>query len=480
MTEIQHLSAAELLEQYQAKKLSPVEVAQDVLKRIERDNKVVNAFCMTYPDETLSMAKASEARWMRGEPSGALDGVPITIKDMLWQRGQPNRRGSLTTSDSAASDDSPAVARLRESGAVFVGRTTLSEFAWKGTTDSPLTGITRNPWDTRKTPGGSSGGAGAAGALNLGVLHIGTDAGGSIRIPASFSGIFGLKPSFGRVPTYPASAFALLSHVGPMTRTVRDAALMLNVMAQPDRRDLMAINSKPPDYLAGLDMGVKGLRIGWSVDLGYVDCLHAEVREIFLKSVDQFKSMGALVEEVSPGFKNPREAILTLWRAGCAAAFKGLRPDQHALVDPGFLRSAEHGLRLTATDYLAALDSRSMLLQQMHEFHDRYDVLLTPTVPFAAFATGQNKPDEQTSEEWLDWASYVYPFNLTQQPAASIPCGTTTAGLPVGMQIVGPSRDDAMVLRVARAFERVQPFTPIDLPLEMRSNSSAALATATR
>lgn len=460
MAAIQNLSASELLEQYRAKKLSPVDVARDVLQRIERDNPAIGAFCVRYPEETLEMARASEARWARGEPVGSLDGLPVTIKDMLLQRGHPNRRGSLTTSNAAAVEDSPAIARLRESGAVFVGRTTLSEFAWKGTADGPLTGMTRNPWDTSKTPGGSSGGAAAACALNLGVLHLGTDAGGSIRIPASFTGIFGLKPSFGRVPTYPASAFALLSHVGPMTRTVRDAALMMNTIAQPDRRDLMAINSPVPDYLEQLESGVRGLRIGWTADLGYVDCLDDEVRKIFLESLREFKAMGATLEEASPGIENPRDAILTLWRAGCAAVLKALPADQHPLMDPAFVRCAREGMSLTATDYLTALGERSTVLQQMHQFHDRYDVLLTPTVPMTAFDVGQNTPTGQATDEWLDWAPYSYPFNLTQQPAASIPCGITSSGLPVGLQIVGPSRNDAMVLRVARAFERAQPFLP--------------------
>lgn len=455
---IQDLSACELLQHYRTGTLSPLDVAKDVLLRIERDNPAVNAFCLLHADETLTQAEASERRWRTNAPLGPIDGVPVTVKDMLWQKGLPNRRGSLTSSGEVALEDSPAVARLRESGAVFIGRTTLPEFAWKATTDSPLTGLTRNPWDTERTPGGSSGGAAAAGALNLGVMHLGTDAGGSVRIPASFTGLFGLKPSFGRVPTYPASAFVVLSHVGPLTRTVGDAALMLSVIAQADRRDLMAHNSPVPDYLGVLDQGVRGLRIAWSADLGYVSSLDPEVRRLCETAARQFEQMGATVEEATPGFSNPREEILTLWRAGAAAALRTIPRAQHALLDPQFLACAQAGMGLTAMDFLEAFNARSALARRMEEFHDDYDVLLTPTLPIAAFDAQCSVPPGQASGEWLDWAPYSYPFNLTQQPAASVPCGLTSSGLPVGLQIVAPLRKDALVLRVANAFEQAQPF----------------------
>lgn len=467
MTTIESLSAQALLRQFEARALSPVEVAEDILRRIERDNPAINAFCGLYPEETLAMARASEARWLRGEPVGPLEGVPATIKGMLWQKGFPNRRGSLISPLDAATEDSPSVARLREAGAVFVGRTTLSEFAWKGTTDSPLTGITRNPWDTRKTPGGSSGGAAAAGALNLGVMHLGTDAGGSVRIPASFSGLFGLKPSFGRVPTYPASAFVVLSHVGPLTRTVHDAALMMSVIAQPDRRDLMAHNSPVPDYLTDLGKGVRGMRIAWSVDLGYVDRLDPEIRVICESAVRRFEELGAIVEQATPDIADPREVILTLWRAGAAAALRTIPRRQHQLLDPAFVACAEAGMGLSAMDFLDAFNARSALSRSMNEFYDRYDVLVTPTLPVPAFDAGCDVPAGQATNEWLDWAPYSYPFNLTQQPAATVPCGLTSAGLPVGLQIVAPLRQDALVLRVARAFEHAQPFEFLSAPRKL-------------
>lgn len=462
---IQTFSAYELLQHFKSKTLSPVEVAHDALRRIEKHNPSVNAFCALYPDDTLKQAKESEARWMRNEPAGPLDGVPVTIKDMLWQQGSSNRRGSLTTVTDVAAEDAPSVARLRDAGAVFLGRTALSEYAWKGTTDNPLTGVTRNPWDLGKTPGGSSGGAAAAGALNLGVIHLGTDAGGSIRIPASFTGLFGLKPTFGRVPTYPASSFVVLSHVGPLTRTVRDAAMALGTMALPDRRDIMALNNVVPDYLGGLEDGVSGLRMAWSVDLGFVDCLDPEIKDICLESVRQFERMGAIVEDATPGFANPREEILTLWRAGAAATLRGIPPSQHEQLDPAFVACALAGSNLTAMDFLDAFNARSVLSRTMDEFHDRYDVLITPTLPVAAFDADRNVPAGWATDEWLDWAPYSYPFNLTQQPAATVPCGMTSSGLPVGLQIVAARRQDELVLRVARAFERAQPFEHLFEPV---------------
>ena len=266
------LSATELLRLYRRKQLSPVETTQAVLDRIERFDPAVNAFCLVDRDQALQSARASEARWQRGAPAGLLDGIPATIKDLVLTRGWPTLRGSLAIARDQAWDvDAPATARLREQGAVLIGKTTTPEFGWKAVTDSALTGITRNPWDTSKTPGGSSGGAAAACALGMGALHIGTDGGGSIRIPASFSGIFGLKPSFGRVPAWPLSPFGTVAHLGPMTRTVSDAALMLNVLALPDRRDWFALPYDSRDYQIGLEDGVGGLRVAFSPTLGFAE-----------------------------------------------------------------------------------------------------------------------------------------------------------------------------------------------------------------
>jgi aspartyl-tRNA(Asn)/glutamyl-tRNA(Gln) amidotransferase subunit A len=297
------------------------------------------------------------------------------------------------------------------------------------------------------------------------MMHIGTDAAGSIRIPCSFSGIYGLKPTFGRVPTYPASAFVVLSHVGPQTRTVDDAALMMSVIAQPDYRDMMAQNVPAPDYRVGLERGVRGLRIAWSPRLGFVRGLNSEVEELCARAVRVFEELGAIVEEVDPGFSDPRDVILTIWRAGAAAVLRTIPESQHSSMDPGFVGCARVGAELTAADFLSAFNARAALSRQMAEFHEHYDLLLTPTLPLVAFGAGRNTPENAApGSEWVDWTPYTYPFNLTLQPAATVPCGLTNAGLPVGLQIVGPVRMDDLVLQASKAFESACPFARVEKP----------------
>src|SRR5215212_9864603 len=287
-----NLSATALLEGYRKRTLSPVEVTAAILQRIEKVNPKINALNLV-SEHALDDAKASEARWHAGQPQGLLDGVPVSIKDIILTRGWPTLRGSKSVDRKGPwDDDAPVTARLREHGAVLLGKTTTPEFGWKGVTDSPLTGITRNPWNTAKTPGGSSGGAAAAVASGMGPLAVGTDGGGSIRIPCSFTGLFGIKPSFGRVPAWPLSPFGTVAHVGPMTRTVADAALMLNVIAQPDARDWHALPYDARDWRMGLDAGVAGLRIAYSPNLGYAK-VDPEVAALVKKAVCLFEELGA-------------------------------------------------------------------------------------------------------------------------------------------------------------------------------------------
>jgi aspartyl-tRNA(Asn)/glutamyl-tRNA(Gln) amidotransferase subunit A len=465
MTTIGELTATELLRHFRKRTLSPAEVARDVLSRIAAQNPKVNAFCRLYEDETLAAASASEARWLANEPVGLLDGLPVTVKDMMLQKGHPNRRGSHTSSPLPVNEDSPVVARMREAGAVFVGRTTAPEFAWKGLSDSPLTGITRNPWDMRKTAGGSSSGAAVAGALNLGVLHLGSDGAGSIRIPCSFCGIYGIKPSFGRVPTYPASAFAVVSHIGPQARTVDDAALALSVMSAPDHRDMTAFNTPAPDFRIGLERGVKGLKIAFSSRLGYVENLEPEVEALCRKAAAAFEELGAKVEEVDPGFADPRDILMTIWKAGAAGVLRNIDPLAFPTMDQAFLRYAQDGTKLTAVDFINAVNARSALSIVMAGFHRRYDLLLTPTLSIPAFEAGRDVPEGSAPDaEWIDWTPYSYPFNLTLQPAATVPCGLTGAGLPVGLQIVGPVNRDDLVLAASKAFESARPFARVSEP----------------
>jgi aspartyl-tRNA(Asn)/glutamyl-tRNA(Gln) amidotransferase subunit A len=462
--ELTRLSATRLVSAYRRREISPVEVTQAVLDGIEAFDSAVNAFCVVDAAGALRSARASEARWRRAEPAGLVDGVPATIKDLVLSAGWPTLRGSLSVDrDQDWSEDAPVCARLREHGAVLIGKTTTPEFGWKGVTDSPLTGITRNPWNTDLTPGGSSGGAAAACALGLGALHIGTDGGGSIRIPAGFTGLFGLKATFGRIPAWPASPFGTVAHVGPITRTVADAALMLTVLAEPDARDWLALPPSGQDYRLGIEDGVRALRVAFSPDLGYVD-VDPEVAAAVAAAAGVFADLGAHVEEVPAPFDNPAECFRVHWYAGAAALMTRFSEQQRARMDKGLVEIATQGAALSNAEYLQAMADRAALGERMGRFHERWDLLLTPTLPLAAFAAGAESPETGSSGRWRDWTPFTYPFNLTQQPAASVPCGFTAAGAPIGLQIVGAKYAESLVLRAARAYEALNPFLMPDHP----------------
>ena len=451
------LSATDLVRSYAQKKLSPVEVTRAVLDRIEKLNPVLNAFCLVDEKQAMEKARQSEKRWGKGTPQGLLDGVPVSIKDLLLTRGWPTLRGSKTIDPKGPwNDDAPVVARLREHGAVLLGKTTTPEFGWKGVTDGPLTGITRNPWNPKMTPGGSSGGGAAAVASGMGPLTVGTDGGGSIRIPCAFTGLFGLKPSFGRVPAWPLSPMGTVAHVGPMTRTVTDAALMLNVLSLPDTRDWHALPHDDRDYRVGLEDGVKGLRIAYSADLGYAK-VDPEIARIVKQAVAKFSDLGAHVENKDPGFEDCGPLFAAHWFPGAATIVRNTNPRKRALMDKGLLETARPGEKVTTAEYMAAMQKRGALGLHMNLFHENYDLLVTPTLPLAAFEAGKEMANIMKEKRWTDWTPFSYPFNLTQQPAATVPCGLTKKGLPVGLHIVGPRYADALVLRAARAFESTQP-----------------------
>jgi aspartyl-tRNA(Asn)/glutamyl-tRNA(Gln) amidotransferase subunit A len=465
MHDILAFDGASLLAAYRSRSLSPVEVVRAVLAGIERHNPSVNAFNLVDAEGALAAAQASESRWASGRPLGLADGLPFTVKDNMIWAGRPTRRGSTTTDTTLASENAPAVDRLLESGAIPIGKTTLPEFGWKGLGDNPLTGFTRNPWDTRMTPGGSSAGAAAATVLNLGVFHLGTDGAGSIRIPAGFCGLYGLKPSYGRVPAYPPSPFAIVSHVGPMTRTVGDAALMLSVVASPDPRDITAMNAAPSDYRIGLQDGLRGLKAAWSPRLGYVRQLDPEIESLSAAAARAFEELGVVVEEADPGFADPVETLNALWHVGAWSVARAIPEARRSELDPGFLAIAERGRTILGSDFVAAANARSALFATMARFHERYDLLLTPTLATPAFEVGRNTPSDGTfGDDWLAWTPYSYPFNLTLQPAASVPCGLTAAGLPAGLQIVGPMLRDDLVLKASRAFESIRPWPTLSEP----------------
>jgi len=453
------LSAAKLSRAYGKRKLSPVEVTKAVIERIGKVGDKLNAFCVIDTDHALKSARAAEKRWKKGKPLSPIDGVPTTIKDIILTRGWPTLRGSKTVDAKQAwDDDAPCVARLREAGSVIIGKTTTPEFGWKGVTDSPLTGITRNPWDTTKTTGGSSGGAAAAVASGMGQLAIGTDGGGSIRIPAGFSGVFGIKPSFGRVPAWPLSPFGSVAHIGPLARRVEDGAMMLDVISRPDARDWTSLPYDPRSFVKGLGMGIKGLRVAYSHDLGYAD-VDSEVKEIVDAAVLTLEEAGARIDHVAPGFEDPAPIFRTIWWAGVRGFLGGLPKSKRALLDPGLADVLEQSKTIKLEDFLEATAKRGALGIHMCGFMEKYDLLVTPTLPIPAFEAGKLAPKTDEKEKWVNWTPFSFPFNLTQQPAASVPCGFTKAGLPVGLHIVGRMFDDWTVLRAARAYEQTTGWT---------------------
>lgn len=453
--DIAYLSAVELVEHYRQRKLSPLDVTRSILDRIKRLDPHINAFALLDADAALASAAESEKRWHRGEPLGLVDGVPVALKDLILAKGWPTLRGSRAVDpDQDWSEDSPATARLREHGAVLLGKTTTSEFGWKGLGDSLLTGITRNPWNLAHTPGGSSGGSGAAAALGFGPLHVATDGGGSTRLPAAHSGAFGFKQTFGRVPVYPPSQNGTLFHVTPLTRSVRDAALLLDVIARPDLRDWNALPPADIAWSKGIDSGIKGVRIAFSPALGYAQ-VDPEIEQIVADAVKVFADHGAIVELVDPGIEDPLPIFLTFWQAGAAKLLASFPHDRRALTEPGLQAAAEQGRAIDGVSYLQAVDRREALGRHLSQFHQKWDLLITPTTAHPASAINASQAD--LAERPIR-SPFTYPFNLTQQPAASIPAGLTKSGLPVGLQIIGAKFADETVLRAARAFEISRPF----------------------
>ena len=445
---------------YGDRTLSPVEAVQACLDRIDRLDPVLNAFVLVDGDRALADARASEERWRRGEQVGSLDGVPATVKDLPDVLEWPTRKGSPHTDpDARATQDSPVSARLREAGCVLLGKTTLPEQGWTGAGHSPLTGITRNPWDPSRTTGGSSAGAGAAAATGMGVLHVGTDGGGSIRMPSSFCGVVGLKPTFATVPVHPPAGSGLLSHVGPMARTVRDAAWMMSAIARPDAREAYPALRDGRSWLEGIDDGVVGLRIAYAPVFPRA-VVEPQIAAAVADTVRLLADQGALVEELdlsALGLPDCHDAFLTLWDAGVGRALADVPPDRLAHSDPGLVATWERAQRISALEYLAADRVRTEATLALAALLDRYDVLVSPTMPDVAFTAGEAVADPATQLHWIDWTPFTYPINMTRNPAASVPVGLSADGLPIGVQVVGRHYDDRLVLRVARTVEQLRP-----------------------
>ncbi len=441
------------------KSVSPVEITRAVLERAERLNPKLNAICTLTAESALDAARAAESAVMRGGRLAPLHGIPVTIKDLAMTRGVRTMAGSHVFSERVPEIDHLHVGRLRAAGAISIGKTTVSEFGWSGVSRSPLTGITHNPWKQGMNAGASSAGAAVCAAAGLGPLHQGSDGAGSIRMPAGFCGVYGIKPSHGRVPYYPMPANGLISHVGPITRTVADAALMLQAMAGPDDRDMTSLEAPPEDFTGKLDDGIAGLRVGFSPDLGYLR-VDAEVADPVKAAAQAFQELGCTVEEVDPGWGDPTAMEHCLFSVAITAMWGDLVGRWGDRMDPGLVAIIEHGRSYSAADYCKASAQRLAYYDRVRALFDRYDLLLTPTLSVAAFPAERLIPEhwEQHPWDWLRWAGFSFPFNLTWLPAATCPCGFTPAGLPVGLQIVASRNRDLRVLQASRAFEQARPW----------------------
>ncbi|UCI31873.1 amidase family protein [Mesorhizobium sp. B4-1-4] len=453
------MPAIELAELIRTKKVSPVEYMGVLLARIAELEPKVNAFAYLDAGRAMDRAKKAEAVLASGGRIGRLCGVPVTIKDFVAVKDMPAQRGSKIFVGDRSIEDSPFVSRLQDEGAIVLGKTTVSEFGWSGISRSPLTGITSNPWKLGYNAGASSAGAGAAAAAGYGPLHQGGDGAGSIRMPAHFCGVFGLKPSFGRVPYYPVGVGDLTAHIGPMTRTVADSALMLDVMAGPHFLDYTSLEAGPANYLARLDYGVKGRRIAYSPDLG-IARVDPQVAKLVRTAAARFAELGAVVEEVSTSWaKDGPELIRFFWSAHMSRHARHL-PKWEAEMDPGLVACIKQGQNISVARYLEMRERKMAYVANIHRWFQDWDFLLTPSVSVAAFPAEKLMPDHWPTHpwDWLMWAEFSHPFNMSWNPAASVPCGFTSDGLPVGLQIVGKRFDDLGVLQASAAFERLQPW----------------------
>ncbi len=457
--ELGFLPAVQLAALIRTRQISPVEYLGTLLERIEALDPRINAFVHLGADQAMDAARAAEAKLTSGDRIGRLHGVPVTIKDLAITKDMPTQQGSLIYQGNQPSEDTPIVPRLKNEGAIILGKTTTSEFGWKGVSQSPLTGITHNPWKFGYNAGASSAGAGAATAAGFGPLHQGSDGAGSIRMPAHFCGVFGLKPSFGRVPSYPVSTGDMTSHNGPLTRTVADAALFLEVMAGPHPLDYTTLEAGPAAYHARLHEGIKGKRIAYSPDLGHAR-VDPDVAALVKAAAERFTDLGAIVEQVATSWAAPGPELIRFFWAAHLTRLKPRLQEWETRMDPGLVACIKAATSVPVADYQLARERKMAYIADIHRWFQGWDFLLTPSVSVAAFPAEKLMPDHWPRHDWdwVGWAEFSYPFNMAWNPAASVPCGFTAKGLPVGLQIVGRRFDDLGVLQASAAYESLQPW----------------------
>ncbi|QCF26915.1 amidase [Hydrocarboniclastica marina] len=446
--------------------LSPVTAMKQTLARLAVTEPRLNAFSAMDPDLAMDQARSVERQLASDGPSGPLAGLPVSVKDVLPVAGLPLRFGSRTTADERMHEDAVLVQRLRGAGACIVGKTTTSEYGAKAVGDCPLTGITRNPWNLERTPGGSSAGAGASVAAGVTAVAIGTDGAGSVRIPAALNSLFGIKPQFGRIPFYPLAAADNLVHPGIISRTVRDAAFILENLAGFDRHDPNSLRQPVPALVSACDQPLKGMRVAWSPTLGYARP-DPEVLALCERAIASFGALGVKATTVRKVMADPVDIWALEFYGALAKALRKPLREMPEMLDPSLLPMLEWAVSRSAADYQRSLGRRKHLRERMRSFFRDFDLLLTPTLPVAAFEVGQDQPPGWANTNPMAWVSYTYPFNLTGQPAASIPCGFTGEGLPVGLQLVARDHDEPTLFRAAAAFEAAQPWSDI-LPAGFR------------
>ena len=451
--DLHDLSAIALLDLYHRKAASPVEVTRAVLRHIGRWEPHLHATYALDPEAALVQAEASQARWLKGEPMGALDGVPTMIKENIATKGVPMPLGTAATELVPALQDAPPAARLREAGALILGKTTMPDYGMLSSGLSSFHALTRNPWDLTKNPGGSSAGAGAGTAAGYGPLHVGTDIGGSVRLPAAWCGIFTLKPSLGRIPIHPPYAGRV---AGPMTRTVADAALMMGVLSRPDTRDTMSLPWQDIAWQQ-LHRDLKGLRIGLQLDAGWGLPVEPDTRAAVEAAARLFERAGAVVEPLRPFMTRAMiDGMDTFWRCRSWMDISALPEARRARVLPFIVEWARGGAGLTGEQVFRGYSQMGAMRDAAVAACAPFDVVISPTAPIAAYAAELASPTDDPARP-LEHIGFTLPFNMSEQPSASINCGYTRSGLPIGLQVTGPRHDDLGVLQVCHAWEQLRP-----------------------
>jgi aspartyl-tRNA(Asn)/glutamyl-tRNA(Gln) amidotransferase subunit A len=477
--EICYMSAYDMGVKIKKQELSSEEITEIIIERIEKINPLINAYCTPTFDLARETAKRADEAVKKGETLGLLHGVPVSIKDETETKGIRTTFGSKIFENNISRSDEALVRRLRDSGVVILGKTNTPAFGYKGETDNLIFGATRNPWNLERTTGGSSGGAAGAIASGLGSIGIGSDGGGSIRIPSSFCGIFGLKPTFGRVPQNimeKSGYLGTITHKGPLVRYVKDAALVLDTIAGQDDSDRYSVPKPNYSYLEKLNEKSTNLKIGYSLDLGFAEALDPEVENSVMDGIQKFEEFDWSIEKSSIRLRNPESLFLTIWSSGYAYTLGPFLKQWQDKMEPDFVELINRGLNYTAKELMIAQIQREMISADICRAFRKIDILITPTLACTAFELGKSIPSEvETIREEVEniktgvvidgktmtlagWLSFTYPFNISGHPAASIPCGWSSDGLPIGMQMVGKRFDELTVLQVSKAFEEIAPW----------------------